>query len=300
MTIMRPEGLRHFLKASPTRPATAKRPLVIVLHGSGASAQQVLGMAFPPSPLSVWRQIAEREQLVVIAPDGSKRRGQRCWNDSFADVASNPPTDDTAFIGALIDQAIADDNVDPARVFVMGVSKGGMLAYRLATEIGQRLAGFCAVLASMPVNSSCGLPTVALPVLLIAGTADPFIPYDGGKFPYTLWFTAPMLGVEASAAIWRDLAGLAPDAVVSEIAPAGKGEGGHTRAVRHLWGTDPAALQVGLIRIDGGGHAEPSGLKRYPGLFGKFPGAQNADVEVAEEAWAFFKDKRSGLQARQV
>ncbi|WP_167076511.1 hypothetical protein [Massilia aquatica] len=51
-----------------------------------------------------------------------------------------------------------------------------------------------------------------------------------------------------------------------------------------------------MIRIEGGCHAEPGKLKRYPGLFSKFPGARNAGVAVAEEAWAFFKDKRSGLQ----
>jgi hypothetical protein len=27
-------------------------------------------------------------------------------------------------------------------------------------------------------------------------------------------------------------------------------------------------------------------------LFSRFPGRQNAGTEIAEEAWAFFKDKR--------
>src|SRR4051794_13605920 len=72
MTLARPEGARHYLIASPSEPASNKRALVVVLHGAGASAKQVMGMAFPPSPLSLWLEIAEREQFVVAAPDAGK------------------------------------------------------------------------------------------------------------------------------------------------------------------------------------------------------------------------------------
>lgn len=289
----RPEGMRRYLKAVPARAASGKRPLVIVLHGSGASAEQVLGMAFPPSPLSLWLEIAEREQLVVIAPDGTRRRGQRCWNDGFAGIASNPASDDTGFVSAIIDRAIAEDDVDPARVYVIGVSKGGMLAYRLAAELGPRLAAFCAVLASMPVAAAYAAPATPVSALIVAGTSDPFIPYTGGKFRYTMWFLAPMLGMEASAAVWRRLAGLGGEAAVSEIPRRGNGDATHV--TRYTWGADAAGLQVGLLKIANGGHAEPSSLKRYPALFNRFPGRQNADVEVAEEAWAFFNEKRAKL-----
>ncbi len=271
--------------------------MVIVLHGAGASAAQVLGMAFPPSPLSMWLEIAEREQLLVVAPDGSKRKGERCWNDSNAGITGNPKVDDVGFVSALIDQAILDDDADPARVYVMGVSKGGMMAYRLATELGLRLAGFAVVLATMPVRSHCGLPRTPLSALVIACTADPLIPYFGEKYLYTISalapFVAPMKSVEQSVSIWRELAGLPAEPVVTHLAHRQLAD--PTRATSYLWGSDPHALQVGLLKIDNGGHAEPSMVKRYPRLFAWFPGAQNADVETAEAAWTFFKDKRAGL-----
>ncbi len=56
--VMRPEGERRCLVALPTGAAEGKRPLVVLLHGAGASARQVLGVAFPPSPRSVWLEIA--------------------------------------------------------------------------------------------------------------------------------------------------------------------------------------------------------------------------------------------------
>lgn len=283
----RPEGLRYYLKAVPSRAAAGKRPLVIVLHGSGASAAQVLGMAFPPSPLSVWLEIVEREDIVVIAPNGSSQGGKRAWNDGFADISSNPRVDDVGFIDAIVDRAIAEDAVDAERVYVIGVSKGGMLAYRIAVELAPRLAAFSAVLAGMPVRAAYAAPAIALSALIVACTADPFIPFAGGKFPYTLWLMAPMMGIEATADVWRKLAGL-PEA--ASLVPAGS-------AMRHTWGANASALQVVLLKITGGGHAEPSRKKRYPGLFKRFPGHQNADLEIAEEAWAFFKEKRNGTLA---
>ena len=60
-----------------------------------------------------------------------------------------------ANLGLIIDRALAEDDVDPERVYVMGVSKGGMLTYRIAAELAPRLAGFCTVLASMPVAATC-------------------------------------------------------------------------------------------------------------------------------------------------
>ncbi|MYM85372.1 hypothetical protein GTP44_25990 [Duganella sp. FT50W] len=162
-----------------------------------------------------------------------------------------------------------------------------MLAYRIAAELAPRLAAFSTVLASMPVAAAYAMPTTPLSALIIASTNDPFIPYGGGKFPYTLWFSAPMLAVDASVALWRELADL-PD--TPQISPVAKlSSDAATRAVRHTWGGD--TLQVRLIKIEGGGHAEPSRKKRYPGWFSRFPGRQNADLEIAEEAWAFFQHK---------
>lgn len=280
--MQRPEGLRYYLKAVPTKAPNDKRPLVIVLHGGGASATQVFGMAFPPSPLSVWLEIAEREQVVVIAPNGNSQRGKRAWNDGFADIKTNPTVDDVGFIDAIIDRAINDDAVDPERVYVIGVSKGGMLAYRLAIELAPRLAAFSAVLAGMPERATYAAPTHALSALIVGSTADPFIPYSGGKFPYTLWFMGPMLGIESTVEVWRTLAKL-PDAPSQLVVGS---------TIRDTWGDNASSLQVVLLKIIGGGHAEPSRKKRYPGLFKYFPGRQSADLEIAEEAWAFFKEKR--------
>jgi polyhydroxybutyrate depolymerase len=285
--LARPEGFRDYLLALPSRACAGKRPLVVVLHGAGASAQQVLGMAFPPSPLSVWLEIAERERLVVVAADA----GKGGWNDCFASAARVAQKDDVAFIGAIIDHAIAHHEVDPDRVHVIGVSRGGWMAYRVAAEIPHRLAAFSSLLAGMPLPGRAAPPTLPLPALILGGTADPLMPYKGGKYFYALGFMEPVSSIEDSVRVWRELARLPDTPNVAEIVSRGGRDA--TRATRFLWGDAADGLQVGFYRIEKGGHAEPSRVKRYPGLINKLVGPQNGDFEVAEAAWEFFRDKRA-------
>lgn len=285
-TLDRPEGARRYLVAAPPVVTAGKRGLVIVVHGAGASAEQVLGQAFPPSPLSLWLEIAEREQLVVIAPDA----GKGGWSDCFASEARITRKDDVAFIGALIDHAIANHDVDPARVYLIGVSRGGWMAYAVATALPHKLAAFSVVLAGMAPPGRCQEPATPLPALIFGCTADPLIYYRGGKPWYALGFAEPVRGIEDSAHAWRALAGL-PDTPEVTCLPTSDPRA-RTRVTRFMWGGQTDGLQVGLYRIEGAGHAEPSRLKRYPRFINWLTGLQNADLEVAEAAWDFFRAKR--------
>lgn len=274
---------REYLLALPHQACDGKRPLLILLHGgAGASATQIMGLSFPPSPLSVWLEVAEREQLIVIAPNGSKMG----WNDSFADIAHKPATDDVGFISALISHAIENLQADATRVYVMGVSKGGMMAYRLAIEIGHKLAAFSAVLANLPVNSICEEPQCPISALIIASTKDPLVPYRGGKFFYTPGL-GPMKSIAETVEVWRRLAQLPGTPRKSTFMNLDA----RTSATRFDWLGENSDLQLSLIEVAGAGHTEPSSRQRYPGMITSLVGAQNADFEVAEVAWEFFRNK---------
>lgn len=288
-SVLRPEGPRSYLLAQPRNKPGGPLPLVILLHGHGASAAQLLGQGFPPSPLAHWLEISERENCLLAAPDGVGHS----WNDAFADASINAKTDDVGFIEALIDELVDSGQADARRVYVMGVSKGGMMAFRLAAELAPKLAAFSAVLASMPRNSQCPPPQRPLSALFIASQADPLVRYAGGSFWKNRRQSGEMLGIEASVDVWRQLAGLTGEAHVQPLTPLGKGH--KTSATRLTWGDRPQDLQVSLIRIDRGGHVEPSPTRRYPIWIQWLVGAQSADVETAEVAWAFFREKRSVL-----
>ena len=294
LTVARPEGPRQYQLVLPDGTHTGKHPLIVLLHGHGGSAAQLLGKARGAAPLSVWLEIADREGLLLAVPDGAKGSdNQQGWNDCRADATTNPHTDDVAFIAAIIDQAIAQHEAVPERIFVMGMSNGGMMTFRLAGELGQKLAGFSAVSSSMAAKSSCAAATVPVSALLISGTADPLVPYLGGQVRiFSSSTRGSVVGIEAAADYYRKLDGLPERAAVSITLPHRDADD-KTRAERTVWGADPKRLQVELVRIPAGGHVEPSMSKRIGGLYAHLVGPQNGDFEAAEEAWAFFKDKRN-------
>lgn len=293
VTISRPEGPRHVLVHTPAAASALSRPLVILLHGHGGSAAQLLGQERTAAPLSVWLSIADREQLIVAAPDGAKGGdGKPGWNDGRNDAHGNPPTDDVGFIAALIDREITVDHADPRRVFVMGMSNGGIMTLRLAVELGPRLAAVAAASASFPAQTNLPPPSHPLSVLMINGTDDPLVPYAGGDVHFHHHSRGAVIGVEEAIALWRRADHL-PDTPAHTETFSHRLPRDPTRATKFVWGADPRGPQVELIRIDDGGHVEPSITQRYRALYLRIVGHQNGDLEAAEEAWAFFRNKHS-------
>ncbi|MFO1340839.1 MAG: PHB depolymerase family esterase [Burkholderiaceae bacterium] len=293
LDLPRPEGPRRVLVADPAVPAKGLRPLVVLLHGHGGTAAQLLGQQRSAAPLSRWLAIADREGWLLAAPDGAPGAdGHPGWNDCRADAANNPRTDDVGLVAALIDEMVAHHGADPSRVYVMGMSNGGIMGFRMASELPGRLAAFATVGASMPSSAACPAPTRGVPALVIAGTADPLVPYGGGEVHFlTKASRGAVLGAEATAERWRQLNGLPADPARREVLPH-RDPADRTRATRTVWGTDPTQAQVELLRIDGGGHIEPSLAEHPHRLYTTVVGPQSTDVEAAEEAFAFFKDKR--------
>jgi polyhydroxybutyrate depolymerase len=69
-------------------------------------------------------------------------------------------------------------SIDQHRVFAMGWSNGGELAFRLACEMSEQIAAVAVVSSGIGVECS---PVRPVPVLMFHGTADTFHPYYGGK-----------------------------------------------------------------------------------------------------------------------
>ncbi len=290
--IERPEGPRHYFIADPAPQTTHGVPLVILLHGHGGTAQQLLGKGIGAAPLSLWLEIAARDGLVVIAPDGAKGSDDKQgWNDCRADAASNPHTDDLGLIAALIEHAVAENHVDPKRVYVMGMSNGGFMTFRVGTELGDKVAAIATVGASLPAQSQCRAAAQKMSVLMINGDADPLVPYQGGDVRF---FSQKSRGsampVEKAAREWRVFDGLAEQAAETRDFPK-LDSNDKTLARLRLWGGDPRRYQVELIKVEGGGHVEPSIRQRIGGLYRSIVGPQNGDFEAAEEAWRFFQPK---------
>ncbi len=256
---------RSMIVVRPEQPVDGA-PVVLVFHGSNQSGQIVREFS-----AYTFDRYADEAGTVVIYPDGYKKH----WNDarvhsSFA--ARKEGFDDVAFTRAILDWVETTYHTDPSRVFAIGFSNGGQMVIRLAHDTPVCLAGIAIISATQPVPENF-LPqtaeVVALPTMLMHGTKDPLVPYDGGMA--SLWGFMPRgLGLSASdtAAYYARRNGIS-------TAPT-------SRLIQSASRADPTSIEqtdyrqegrppVTLLTIHGGGHTVP-GPKKAPRVMGRSTG----------------------------
>ena len=286
-SIQTADGTRTYLLLQPAAPGP--RPLVILLHGHMGSAKQALTQG----PLAAWTDISAREGVIVAALDGVKGPdGHSGWNDCRGDASGNPKTDDVAFVKAVVERLERESHADPKRVYLMGMSNGAMMTLRLGLQLDPAPAAFCAVCGLMTLDGGlCGGSSPRpISALLIEGTADPLVPFEGGQVHFYKKLRGGVVSAQQTVDFWRKADGLSQAQPVETVLPH-LDPSDPTRAEKYVWGS--GARQVEFIRVEGGGHAEPTLAHAYGLVYRAFTGKQNHDFESAEEAWAFFKDKRA-------
>ncbi len=285
---------RSFILETPDSPAAGPMPLVLLLHGHLGTAEGALGLTGLPLPLSAWVPIVDREHVLVVALQGMEGRDHHTgWHDCRQDATVTPLTDDVAFADEVVKRLVGTGLADAHRVYVMGMSNGGMMSYRLALEMQPTPAAIVAVSASMALHSDCHALPHPVSVMIINGTGDPILPYGGGKVNVTKQghHSGEVVGITAVRDFWLHWDGLDGIHGMTGTFPH-QAASGKTEAVRTIWGSD-AGPQVVLVTVRNGGHAEPSLKFPYGALYVERAGIQNRDFESAEEAWKFFQDKRT-------
>lgn len=272
---------RTFLRFTPNRLLGKKSPVVFALHGAKGTADRVSGY------LGL-NAVAEREGFVVVYPQGEKNR----WNDGRAagkaggsEVSS---ANDVEFLNGLADALIVQGVADANRLYMLGISNGGFMGFTLACHGASRFAAYAGVIASMPVEavSKCQ-PGRAVPVMMINGTADEIIRYDGGPGKFGINGNAPPMDVAlrfASLSGCRSLSAVPlPDTDPND----------GTKVVVTSWSGCGPGGGVMMYSVEGGGHQAPARGKTGGGVvLEMFLGARSRDFDTAEAAWAFFKDFR--------
>ena len=153
--------------------------LVVLLHGCGGRGDEF-------AAITHFDQQAGAAGIVAVYPDGMANFGpgfNHCWNE-FLDPTM---ADDFTFLSQLIDQLTKELPIDNNRIFVAGLQNGGHMAYTLACAIPERIAAIASISGGMPLDEQkasmrCSDNKRAKPVSVMEmhGTADSFIPYEGG------------------------------------------------------------------------------------------------------------------------
>jgi polyhydroxybutyrate depolymerase len=225
-------------------------PLVMVFHGDGSTGGQIAAGTQMDAA-------ADRWGFVAAYPDALHQH----WNDDLLPDGRHP--DDVGYIRALIARLAAERGIDRKRVYAAGFSNGGFFVQRLACEMTGELAAIGAVAGTMSAElaARCA-PAAPISVLMIQGTLDPFVPYDGGPAPETTG--EPDLSAPETVRRWLATdrcAGTPPPPSAGRKLPGSAGP----ELRRWAWGPCAEGTEVVLYDVIGGGHAWPRAVRAAAG-----------------------------------
>lgn len=269
---MQHDGIeRSYLLAAPPVASNVKRPLVLLLHGATGSAEQVWNYTSLP-------KLAQQNGFVLLAPDGVENR----WNDGrqVLLMGKRSTADDAGFLVALIRKAIAENGVNPQRVYITGISNGAMMTYRMLCEYGELFAAAAPVIANLTAAqaASCASPAI-VPIHITLATADPLLPWAGGMNKAT--GVEMLSGPQTYEFFWKR-AGCS-DTVKAEL-PNRDPKDGST--ITQLNGTG-CQQPVQMLQINNGGHQWINGQGGW--LLRQMLGPANRDLDGGEAIWNFFR-----------
>ncbi len=226
-------------------------PLVILLHGYTRTGD------FTEAYFQI-QPLAEARGFLYCHPESLiDRAGNPYWNggEACCDFWSSG-VDDVGYLRGLIEEISSHFAVDRKRIHLFGWSNGGFMAYRMAGEAADLIAGIASFAGMSALDPNLYLPSQPVNILHIHGTADAIVSYDGSilgspAFPANL---APFPSAWRSVQNWAEHNGstvpftdAAPSLDLTTDLP-----GLDTVVTRHT--SSPGGGAVELWTINGGSH----------------------------------------------
>ena len=158
-------------------------PTLVVLHGWGASAHDLLGLA----------PLLHSGEALVLCPQGKTHVPIAPGMDGYGwyPLSGGSEPDPIAVVAAadalrrFIDAALDTYPIDPQRLVLLGFSQGGFMAYELALCDPGRFSGLIALSAWLPDKFAAATEPrpeyEKLPALVVHGTEDRSIPVERGQ-----------------------------------------------------------------------------------------------------------------------
>lgn len=256
-----------------------KSALVMFMHGGGGTAQ----FAVREVGKTLFK-LAEENGFYVIFPAAVNKM----WDFGAGRVSKQlkERIDDRSYFASILDDASTRLSIDPKRIFVTGISRGGQASYYIACQFPGRIRAIAPVAMPLPsfLEDTCRAgPPVG--VAIMNGTKDPLVPYDGGTITVGKKKRDEVLSTMETIELWNKRNGCDPKSSTQTIINPALDK---MRVEKTEWRRCTGA-PVMLYRIVGGGHTWPGGKQYLP----KFVvGMVNQDIDGAETAWNFFREFR--------
>lgn len=253
-------------------------PVVFMLHpgaGSASQAQKCYG----------WDSVADREGFIVVYPQGTGGKASWdavhcCWS------AFERSVDDVGFIRETLHQLEVATPIDRSRVYAAGMSNGGMLTHRLASEMSDEFAAVAVVAgtiggqtsASEPIRQIAPPPR-SVPIIMFHGEMDANVNFYGGPSHGVYPTTRIDLSQADCIDFWVAANECDPQAPQYWVSDTGD-------VIRASYSPMSASgADVVHYAIVNQGHAWPGGCPSN-GLKGDPP---TKEISATELSWAFFK-----------
>ena len=144
--------------AARAEPDEERWPLMIFLHGSGERGSDIAKVKVHGPP-----QIADRDPAFPFILVSPQLPAEQDW--------------DLARLDALLDHALATLPVDPARIYLTGLSRGGHASWRWAAAAPGRFAAVAPVAGRGDPATACALTDV--PIWALHGDRDDVVTPEG-------------------------------------------------------------------------------------------------------------------------
>jgi poly(hydroxyalkanoate) depolymerase family esterase len=207
-----PGGLRAWYHVP--RTVRAKPALVVVLHGctqNAAGYDKGVG----------WSQLAEEQGFVLLFPEQRRANNMNLCFNWYEPAHSRRDAGEPLSIKQMVDTMIERHDVDPARVFINGLSAGGAMTSVMLATYPEVFAGG-AIIAGLPYGAATNVPEAfdrmrghggPNPAALAAAIRDAS-PHQGPWPTVAIWHgsadhTVDASNGEAILAQWRAVHGVA-------------------------------------------------------------------------------------------
>lgn len=257
---------------------TTPWPVVLTLHGGGGNALGTVGF-------TQMNNVADTANFIVVYPQGTQVGTKCCsWAAGVGSPSDTLGIDDILFFNKLLDTLITQFNVDTNRIYSTGLSQGGYMSQRLACELSNRIAAvapLCSNLDSLQMIS-CN-PTRPISIMVINGTSDLLVPYNGATFrnngwPLTYFPTDTLMNFWAlkNGCNIIPISQNLPDTNLTD----------NSTITKFQYSNCNCNVQTILYRVNGGGHTWPGVENTFYELLA---GETNEDVHASADIWNFFK-----------